>query len=76
MVKSLQPLAALYASTHPHGTYTGIDFETPLKADEPIVGGVAASHVMELKAKQPEKASSPMLVTLFGMVIEVRESQP
>ena len=56
LVKFSQPLLALYASTHPHGTYTGIDIETPLKADEPIVGGVAASHVMELKAEQPEKA--------------------
>ena len=25
----LQPLAALYTSTHPHGTYTGINVEMP-----------------------------------------------
>ena len=35
-----------------HGTYTGIDVETPSKADE-IVGGVAALHVIEVKDEQP-----------------------
>ena len=57
LVKSFQPLAALYAFTHPHGTYTGIDFETPSKVYvPPIVGGVTASHVMEVKEDQEEKA--------------------
>jgi hypothetical protein len=56
LVKSFQRLAALYAFTHPHGTYTGIDFETLAKADVPIVGGVVASHVIEVKEEQPQKA--------------------
>ena len=35
-----------------HGTYTGIDVETLLKVHTPIVGGVAALHVMEVKEVQ------------------------
>ena len=76
LVKFFQLLAALYASTHPHGTYTGIDIDTPSKASEPRVGGVAASHVMEVKEEQFLKAEEPMFVTLLGIVTEVREEQP
>jgi hypothetical protein len=76
LVKFFQLLAALYASTHPHGTYTGIDIDTPSKASEPRVGGVAASHVREVKEEQFLKAEEPMLVTLLGIVIEVKDAQP
>ena len=58
-----------------HGTYTGIDVETLLKVHTPIVGGVAALHVIEVKDEQPEKALSPMLVTLLPIVTEVKEEQ-
>ena len=36
------------------------------------MGGVSASTVMEVKPLQSEKADSPMVVTLLGMVIDVR----
>jgi hypothetical protein len=76
LVKSFQALTALYASTHPHGTYTGIDFETPLKADEPkVVGGIVASHVIEVSDLQPWKAKYRMLVTLSPIATEVKEEQ-
>jgi hypothetical protein len=58
------------------GTYTGIDVETLSKVHiPPIVGGVAALHVIEVKDEQPEKALSPMLVTLSPIVTEVKDEQ-
>jgi hypothetical protein len=42
---------------------------------DPKVGGVVASQVIEVREVQPSKASSPMLVTLSGIVIEAREVQ-
>ena len=42
----------------------------------PQSGGVVASHVKEVKALQPEKAYFPRLVTLFGIVTEVKAEQP
>ena len=43
---------------------------------DPKVGGVVASQVIEVREVQYPKALSPMLVTLLGIVIEVREEQP
>ena len=76
LVKSFQLLLALYASTHPHGTYTGIDVETLLKVHPPIVGGVAALHVIEVKDEQPEKVLLPISVIELGILIELREEHP
>jgi hypothetical protein len=39
----------LYAETVPQGTYTGIEYDPLLKAYSPIVGGVVASQVMEVR---------------------------
>ena len=39
------------------------------------IGGVTASTVICFTFLQPEKASSPIVVTLLGIVIEVREEQ-
>ena len=65
----------LYADTHPHGTYTGIDIETPSKAPESTAGGFSASQVIEVREVQLKKAAYPMLVTLLGIVTEVKEEQ-
>ena len=72
LLKTFQPLADLYASTHPHGTYTGIDFGTPSKAFDSTVGGVAALHVTEVKALQNWKVPASMPVTLSPIVTEVK----
>ena len=47
-------------------------YVSPIAYASPIVGGVAASHVVEVKEEQPSKANHPILVTLFGIVMEVR----
>ena len=48
---------------------------TPSKAYLEQYGGVTASLVICFTFLQPEKASFPIVVTLLGMVIEVREEQ-
>ena len=54
------------------GTYTGIDLLTFSKTSFPNAGGVLPLKVIEQRAIQPEKAESPILVTEFGIVTEVR----
>ena len=44
----------------------------PSKTEVLIVGGVSTLHVISFVLVQASKAPSPMLVTLLGMVIEVR----
>ena len=39
-------------------------------------GGVVPKQVIEVREEQSSKVSTPMLVTLLGMVTEVREEQP
>ena len=39
-------------------------------------GGVVPRQMIEVREVQLEKAQSPMLVTLLGIVTEVREEQP
>ena len=58
----------LYALTASLGTYI-IVVSPILKL--PIVGGVVAKHVMLVRLLQPLNASSPMLVTLLGIVYSV-----
>ena len=47
----------------------------PLKTSVPKVGGVVPKQVMEVSEEQERKALSPMLVTLLGIVMEIREEQ-
>ena len=54
------------------GTYTGIDLLIFSKVFFSNFGGLLPSKVIEVRAEQPEKAHSPILVTEFGIVIEVR----
>ena len=46
---------------------------TPLKVSSKQLGGVTASTVICFTFLQPEKASSPIVVTRFGIIIEVKE---
>ena len=39
----------------------------------PTAVGFAMSTTIDIRRKQPEKAESPILVTLLGMVTEVKE---
>ena len=40
-----------------------------------MVGGVVAKHVIEVKLVQNSNTSSPILVTLEGIVTEVKSEQ-
>ena len=51
------------------------DAWTLAKADAPKVGGVAGSNVIRVRDTQREKQESPILVTLSGKIIEVRDVQ-
>ena len=53
------------------GTYIG-QLLALSKALIPNVGGVVASHVIEVKPLQYKNASLPILVTLSGMVMLVK----
>ena len=48
---------------------------TPLNTSLPHVGEAIALQVISVKAEQPLKAALSMLVTLFGIVIEVKLEQ-
>ena len=60
----------------PFGTYK-VEFKRVflLKVDELILNGFVISEITIGKSNH-ENASSPILVTLFGMVTEVRLEQP
>ena len=49
------------------------DVWTLLKAPAPIEGGIEGSTVARMRNVQFKKHHAPMLVTLSGKVIEVRE---
>lgn len=54
----------------------GISLLTLKNVRESIVGGVVVLQVMEVRLMQLEKASSPIVVTLSGMVMAMRLLQP
>ena len=54
------------------GTYTGIVLLTFSKTSNPNSGGVLPSKVIDVRFEQYQNALSPILVTEFGIVIEVR----
>ena len=63
-----------YASLVPHGILAVLTCLE--KTSNPILGGVVAFIWIVLILLQPSKADPPMLLTLSGIVIEVREVQP
>ena len=75
-LKNFQFMAALYAFTHPQGTYTGIVLSIPQNALFPHVGGVVGLEIMYVRPGQLQNAYPSMLVTPSGMVIDVRAEQP
>jgi hypothetical protein len=52
-----------------------MDLLRPSKTFFPNSGGVLLSKVIEVRPEQTEKAYPPILVTEFGIVIEVRPGQ-
>ena len=75
-LKNFQFIAHLYASTLPHGTYTGIMLSIPQNALFAHVGGVVGLEIMYVRPGQLQNAYPSMLVTPSGMVIDVRAEQP
>ena len=63
----------LYALTASLGTYIIV---VPAILKSSIAGGVVAKHVMLVRLLQSRNVSSPMLVTLSGIVMLVRLLQP
>jgi hypothetical protein len=66
-------VAVLYKSTDSVGTYTTFTLDRLLFA--PNVGGVVDKHVIVVREEQSRKTPFPILVTLLGIVTEVREEQ-
>ena len=65
--------ACLYASAHPFGTWrVHNNLLMSLNAFSLQVGGVVAREVMSVMLLQPSNADLPIVVTLLGMVTEVR----
>ena len=52
-----------------------MDVSILVKGLESQLGGVLASHVIEVRPEQLLKAYCPILVTVLGIVIEVRPEQ-
>ena len=73
IVKSFQYSAASYAALQPASTWI-VALESKLLFD--IVGGLVERTVTELRFVQPLNASSQIVVTDFGIVIEFRPEQP
>lgn len=75
--KFIHPAAARYAGPHPAGTYTGILSLTPVNSlPAPIIGGIEAKEVIEVKPLQPLNAYHPIFVIDEGSVMDVRFVQP
>jgi hypothetical protein len=75
LLKMLHPDAFWYAATLSQGTYTGIVFDTLLKAELSTEGGLSAFTYISVKPMQPEKANIPIKVTEFPIVTEVKPRQ-
>jgi len=64
--------AAIYASRVPYGTVNVQEDEMLPNALEPNAKGSSISDITEVRLRQYSNADSLMLVTLLGMVTEVR----
>ena len=69
---------ALYLETVPLGTTYSVPFEYALlsKVFSFMTNGFLIFDVTDIRLLQSLKAASPMIVTLLGIVIEVRLEQP
>ena len=75
-LNSFQPHVALYFSIVPLGTYSVTFWYMLLSLKiEDTLKGLTICDTKEVRLEQPENAYFPILVTLLGMVMEVRPEQ-
>ena len=68
---------AIYAATDAAGKYkVALETLAISNASVLVVGTFSALQYTSVRPEQPEKASSPIDVTLLGIVIDVRPEQP